>query len=153
MYYNKFLIIICVLFCFLSIGSDLRANAPSFYTTNPEKIMLDGYDILTYYTNSYPLKGAPEYQVEFQGVKWHFTSKTNMNKFQRNPGMYVPEFGGYCVWAIAHGRLTGGLPNIWKIVDGRLYLFCSESSKEKWMKQRELIIRFAQENWPEILNQ
>jgi len=115
--------------------------------------MLEGYDVISYYTNTRPLRGSFEHEVKYQGVIWQFYNDSNRNKFKKNPGMYIPEFGGYCVWAIAHGRLTGGDPHFWKIVDGRLYFFCSEATMKKWMVQRELINRLARENWPMILEQ
>jgi YHS domain-containing protein len=151
---NKFfrIIIVFTLSIFQLFTLELQASAPRFYTSNLDHVMLNGYDVLSYYTNQRPLKGSPEYQIEYQGTKWYFVNKINMNKFKRNPEMYIPEFGGYSVWAIAHGKLIGGDPEIWKLVEGGLYLFCSERTRTKWMQERELINRLARDNWPAILD-
>jgi hypothetical protein len=39
-----------------------------------------------------------------------------------NPEKYVPAYGGYCAFGISVGKKFIGDPEVWRIVDGRLYL-------------------------------
>ena len=82
---------------------------------------------------------------------WRFASAENLRKFEKNPQKYAPQYGGYCATALAHGRLTGGLPNIWEVNDGKLYLFCSHEAIQKWKENRREMKKMADENWPKIL--
>lgn len=152
---NKVIGLLFIIFFsfFQSLSHAHVVDEPRYYSQNPEHVVLNGNDVITYYTYHTPQQGLPQYVVEYSGAKWLFINKANMNRFKRNPEMYVPAFGGYSVWAIAHGRVVGGDPEIWKIVDGGLYLFCSEKTRDKWMLERELLNRLAGQNWPAILGQ
>ena len=38
------------------------------------------------------------------------------------PEKFVPQYGGYCAWAVSQDYTAKGNPENWRIVDGRLYL-------------------------------
>lgn len=142
-------------FCSIIFGLfafQVEGAAPRIYTENPDRIALEGYDVITYFTQGKPLMGDPKYEMEWEGAKWHFRSQFNLNKFAKNPRQYAPQYGGYCPWAIANGRLTGGIPTLWRIVDGKLYLLCSDEAMEKWNKALWRVNRQADQYWPAILN-
>jgi YHS domain len=56
------------------------------------------------------------------GATWYFASAENRDRFAADPERYVPQYGGYCAWAVAHGYTAKIDPEAWKIVDGKLYL-------------------------------
>ena len=62
----------------------------------------------------------------------------------------MPQFGGFCSYAVSHGYTADGDPEAWKIVDGKLYLNYSSSVKSMWVKDRPGYIRMADKNWPSI---
>ena len=41
-----------------------------------------------------------------------------------NPGVYEPQYGGWCAWAMSDGGgRTEANPESFKIIDGKLYVF------------------------------
>ena len=45
------------------------------------------------------------------------------------PTKFLPQFGGYCAFALSKGRLSPVDPDVYKIVDGKLYMFQSAGAK------------------------
>ena len=60
-----------------------------------EGIALKGYDPVAYFTLSRPVQGQKEFQFEWQGAKWLFSSKEHLTLFQGAPEKYTPQYGGY----------------------------------------------------------
>lgn len=145
-----FLSFLLVLFVPL-FSNESKQEIKMFYTNDQEQVVLGGYDIISYFTDMKPAMGSSLYQIEYKGVKWNFENKMNMNKFKKNPERYTPMYGGYCLSSLAEGKLVGGDLKIWKLINGRLYFFCSESKRTSWMNQREHVIRQADVHWPQIL--
>ncbi len=42
-----------------------------------------------------PVKGQKEFQQEWQGATWRFSSQEHLALFQANPEKYAPQYGGY----------------------------------------------------------
>lgn len=42
--------------------------------------------------------------------------------FEVNPQKYLPAYGGYCAYGLGVGKKFVADPEVWKIVDGKLYL-------------------------------
>ena len=59
----------------------------------------EGYDVVSYFNNN-PEKGNKEFTTKFDGVKFKFSSKKNLETFKKSPKKYVPQYGGYCAYAI-----------------------------------------------------
>jgi len=38
------------------------------------------------------------------------------------PEKYAPAFGGYCVFGVSVGKKFVGDPEVWRLVDGKLFL-------------------------------
>jgi len=49
------------------------------------------------------------------------------------------------------GRIAKADPTIWKMVEGKLYLNCSEAVKRMWEEDIPGHIEKANENWPSLL--
>ena len=115
-----------------------------------ENLAIKGYDTVAYFTADNPVLGNPQYEFVWNGAKWLFSSKENMEKFKQNPEQYAPQFGGYCSWAVSHGYTAEGDPNAWKVVDGKLYLNYNQKVKEKWEAEQQKLIRDGEKNWKEF---
>lgn len=110
---------------------------------------LDGYDTVAYFTHNRPVKGKKEYQTEYMGADWYFTSKVNLDKFKAEPSKYAPQYGGYCAWAIAEKNdFAPGDPMHWSIVDGKLYLNYDRDIQNRWLKDVPGFIKLGDKNWP-----
>ena len=120
------------------------------YTENKgETLALSGYDAVSYFNGDAPVAGSDEFRVRYQGYDYKFANGENAATFEADPAKYAPQYGGYCAWAIgANDALAPGDPNVYKIVDGKLYLNFSEDVAEKWNKDIPGFIENGDKNYP-----
>jgi len=129
----------------------VQAKTDPVYTGTFSNVAVSGYDPVAYFTSGKPVKGSEANRLTYKGAEWRFASADNLAKFKANPGAYAPQYGGYCAWAVAHGYTASGDPQVWKIVDGRLYLNYSAAVGAKWSKDIPGFIQAANGNWPKLL--
>lgn len=108
---------------------------------------VSGYDPVAYFTENKPVKGDAAFQYRWQNAVWFFSSKENLDLFQNNPEKYAPAYGGYCAFAVSQGIVAGADPEVWKIVDGRLFLNNNPDSAKDWSKNVTESIQIGDTNW------
>jgi hypothetical protein len=111
----------------------------------------EGYDVVSYFSNKAE-KGNEKYTVTFDAVKFKFSSKENLILFNENPKKYVPQYGGFCAYAIGKtGKKVKIDPKTFEIRDGKLYLFYNSwgtNTLELWQKEgAEMLKEKADKNW------
>ena len=111
---------------------------------------LDGYDPVSYFTGGAPVKGTGAFAAEFHGEQYLFSSTGNRDAFLAAPQRYLPQFGGYCAYAVSIGKLAPGDPQVFKVVDGKLYLNVTRRAATLWEQDIPGNIRSAETNWPAI---
>lgn len=109
-----------------------------------------GYDPVSYFTESKPVRGNGKYTAEYEGVTYLFSSEANKNAFEKDPAKYLPAYGGYCAYGVAVGKKFWGDPEVWEIVDGTLYLNLDKSIQQEWSKDKPGYITKADSNWTTI---
>lgn len=109
-----------------------------------------GYDLVSYQTEGKPVRGSGNYVVVVDGVTYLFASEDNKNAFEKNPGKYLPAYGGFCAYGVAVNKKFVGDPEVWKIVDGTLYLNLNSDIQTKWNEDISGNIAKANQNWPQI---
>jgi YHS domain-containing protein len=109
-----------------------------------------GYDPIAYFKAGDAQKGDPSHSVSWHNLTWHFQNEDHRRLFQENPEKYAPQYDGYCAWAMTEARKAETDPEVWKIVDGKLYLNCSMAAYEKWSKDIPGNIRKADANWAKL---
>jgi YHS domain-containing protein len=109
-----------------------------------------GYDVVSYFTESGPVRGNGRYTVEYQGVTYLFSSEANKSEFEKDPLKYLPAYGGYCAYGVAKGKKFWGDPAVWEIVGGTLYLNLDKSIQQEWDKDKPGYIAQANSNWGTI---
>jgi YHS domain-containing protein len=119
--------------------------------TDSSGVAIKGYDPVAYFTESKPVKGLKEFELKHEGATYRFASAANRDLFQANPSKYLPQYGGYCAWAVSKGHTAGISPNAWKVLDGKLYLN-HPLAKGKFEKNHATAIPEADQNWPAILS-
>ena len=110
-------------------------------------VAIRGYDTVAYFKAGRALKGSESFSFPWHGMTWLFSSDENRDRFAKEPEKYAPQYDGYCAWAMTEGRKALTDPEVWKIVDGKLYLNCSETASEKWSRDIPGNIRKADANW------
>jgi len=113
-------------------------------------IALHGYDAVAYFDGGAPKLGDAEIALVHDDATYRFSSKANLDKFAAKPAGYVPQFGGFCAFGASVGAKFDGDPQIWRIVDGRLYLNLSKGIQQEWVKDIPGNVVKANANWPAL---
>ena len=111
---------------------------------------VNGYDVVAYFLEQKPVKGISKFNYEWEGEKWLFSSKENLELFQKKPQKYAPQYGGFCAFAMAKGSFASTKPEAWSIVDGKLYLNYDLRIRKRWEENQNYFIQFADKNWQNI---
>lgn len=125
-------------------------TGPVYRKAKADTLAVSGFDVVSYFTgDGVPVEGSEEFTVRYQGYDYRFASEDNAKAFIEDPAKYAPAYGGYCAWAIgANDALAPGDPNVYKIVDGTLYLNFSEDVANRWNKDIPGFIEKADVNYP-----
>lgn len=115
-------------------------------------IAIDGADTVAYFTEKRALSGIQKFETEWDGAKWRFVSEKNLKAFLNNPTKFLPQYGGYCAYAVGQGYTAKIDPRAWTINDGKLYLNYSKSVRRVWKSDMQRFIILANKNWPNLSN-
>ena len=133
-------------------GAAAEAADDLIYTGVFSNTAVGGYDTVAYHTQGAPVRGSRDFTTEWSGASWRFSSQENLDLFLADPDAYAPQYGGYCAWAIAEGYTAKGDPEIWSLVDGKLYLNFNQEVQDRWEADIPGFIAAADANYPAILN-
>ena len=134
----------------LGASTAARAQKAAVYTEIPG-VGAGGYDLVAYQTEGAARAGSPTIVERHEGIVYRFATEDNRRLFAADPARYLPEFGGYCAWAVANGYTAHGDPNAWSVVDGRLFLNYSRAIRSRWQRDTAANISKGQANWPRVL--
>ena len=126
------------------------AGKPAINTSRSE-LALRGYDAVAYWSEGKPVQGLTSFEYRWMNAVWRFASAEHRDQFIKEPERYAPQFGGYCAYAVSQGHTADGDPNVWRIVDGRLYLNYSTQVKKLWEQDVPGNIVKGRQNWPAVL--
>ncbi len=116
-------------------------------------VALGGYDAVSYFTTSQAVEGSQEFALEWNGASWLFVSQANRQRFTNSPEQFAPQYGGYCANQMSLGYLSDIDPEVWRIIDGKLYVFGHESGRVRWQTDTDKHISKAVRNWQTYLSQ
>jgi hypothetical protein len=112
-----------------------------------KRVALRGYDPVAYFTDGHPVQGDPRFWYEFDDTVYLFASADHRAAFVSDPDHYAPVFRGYCAVSIAFGAKDEGLPDVWEIVDGTLFVFGRPSGPADFATDPAGITARAKERW------
>ncbi|MEP5339438.1 MAG: YHS domain-containing (seleno)protein [Algibacter sp.] len=138
-------LILLLLFC-----TSISYSQNTDYNTK-KGFIANGYDVVAYFNNE-AKAGNKLFVSEFDGIRFKFSSKENLDSFNKNPKKYIPEYGGYCAYAVALKSSKVSInPETFKIEDGKLYLFYNAwgtNTLELWQKENPTLLKQkADKNW------
>jgi YHS domain-containing protein len=137
--------------CAMAAAAPAAADTTPVHTGVLSHVAVGGYDPVAYFTDGRPVRGAVQFKAMHQGYEYRFTSQAHLDAFRANPVRYLPQYGGYCAWAVAQGYTAAGNPQNWRIVDGRLYLNYNGEIQRRWETDIPGHISRANANWPGVL--
>jgi len=136
-------------------GSPAHAVVPtstSDVNTDEQGLALHGYDAVAYFTQGKPTKGDARFKSTYNGATYFFASAANQKKFMAEPAAFAPQYGGFCAMGVVLEKKLDGDPNVWKIVDGKLYLNVNQDVSVMWNRDIPGNLEKANDNWPTIKN-
>ena len=111
---------------------------------------VNGYDVVSYFTQAMPVMGLDSITAEYNGATWWFASEADRALFLAEPARYAPAYDGHCAFALADGRKVRSDPLAWQIVDGRLYLNFSPAIHRRWQVDIPGYLARSEANWPQL---
>ena len=132
------------------------------YNLGENRMALQGYDVVSYFTDNKAMPGKSAYTVTYHGVKYQFSTEEHLRMFRQEPEKYVPRYGGWCAFGLGMDPETYGYPRgkysidpeTFKILDGRLYLFYNQdgfNALEHWNKDESHIRAEADGFWKKLI--
>ena len=149
---DRFLSKIKFIFCFAAaaISLALLPGVSAADTVSNSVIGARGYDLTTFFTSEKPAHGTGHHVATIDGVDYLFTSEENKKTFLANPEKYLPAFGGYCAYGAAIGKKFVADPDVYDIVDNKLYFNLDTKIRAIWSKDIPGNIETAKSNWKTI---
>jgi len=126
------------------------AESDAIHTSWRNNTAVEGFDVVTFFSGK-PQAGKAEFTTHYKGADWYFFSQANKDLFLTNPEQFAPQYGGYCAWAVAQGKLAAGRAEHWHVEDGKLYLNYNARIKRRWIADKAKFIEGANVRWPDIL--
>ena len=115
-----------------------------------------GYDVVAYQSLEQVPVGQPQAEAvpgnasitaDYNGATWAFSTEENRDKFLADPAAYAPKYDGHCAYGVAQGGKVPGNPNLWRIVDGKLYLNITPTVAGFWEEDIPGQIDTAESKW------
>ncbi len=113
---------------------------------------VSGYDPVAFFTDSKPVNGSPAITATHQGATYFFATEEHKRLFEQNPDRYVPQYGGFCAYGVALGKLFPVDINTWQIRNGKLYLNLNAEVLREFNAAFEQSVVKADKNWPGLVS-
>jgi YHS domain-containing protein len=120
----------------------------SSINVDKQSVAINGYDPVAYFTTQQAAKGDKKYTASHNGATYYFASAVNRDAFKAAPAKYEPQFGGFCAMGVALGKKLDVDPEVWKVVDGKLYFNVNRDVQVKWSEDVPGNLNKAHANWP-----
>ncbi|MEO0751985.1 MAG: YHS domain-containing (seleno)protein [Pseudomonadota bacterium] len=117
---------------------------------------VSGYDVVAYFgldqsavgaTQTEGVPGRADITADYNGATFAFSSEANRDAFLADPARYAPQYDGHCAYGVSKGGKVPGNPNLWRIVDDKLYLNINTAVVGFWEEDIPGNITLAEGNW------
>ncbi|WP_420603634.1 YHS domain-containing (seleno)protein [Flagellimonas sp.] len=133
----------------ITFGQDKKAN-----NIDDSKIGLHGYSPVSYLDLGLAQRGSKQYKAIHKDIAYYFTSAEQKSKFEKNPGKYMPQYGGFCAFGVYAGAKFRVDPTKFVVSNGKYYLFLNDvevDAKQLWIAENESkLLATANKNWKNL---
>ncbi|MGB3465865.1 MAG: YHS domain-containing (seleno)protein [Cyclobacteriaceae bacterium] len=141
---------ISILIGFVLLSQFSLAQKNKSINTGKNALAVQGYDVVSYFDGK-ATEGKATLTSDHDGAVYRFSSPENKKKFDKSPQMYIPQYGGWCAYAMGiDGSKVKIDPNTFKISDDRLYLFYNFKGNNTlipWNKEEKSLRQEADKQW------
>lgn len=120
---------------------------------------VSGYDVVAYFgldqsavgtAQPAGVPGRADITTDYNGATFAFASEENRATFLADPVKFAPQYDGHCAYGVSKGGKVPGNPNLWRIVDDKLYLNITENVVTFWEEDISGNLGLAENNWVSI---
>lgn len=120
---------------------------------------VSGYDVVAYrdlpqtklgVAQAPGVSGLASITAEYNGATFAFATEQNRATFLSDPDHFAPQYDGHCAYGVSKGGKVPGNPNLWRIVDDKLYLNITKVVVGFWEEDIPGNINLAEGNWTGI---
>lgn len=131
-------------------GKQIQTDAEKAFLNNSDKdgVILQGFDAVSYFTDSKAQQGDSKYEARYNGATYWFSSEDHASMFKDHPEMFAPQYGAFCGYAMSLNKLRPIDPTIFQIVDGKLILQHTQDAYKQFNKDVAGNVAKANANWP-----
>ncbi len=122
----------------------------SYINIDDSGLAVQGYDVVAYQTDNKAVKGDEKFTEWVHGAKYVFTSREHQELFRDSPKKYLPQYGGFCAYAMSLGKVRPVNPEIFSIENGRLMLQHTKEAFDLFNKDVKGNIVKADVKWPTV---
>lgn len=132
----------------------IQASAQGVHT-NQDKVANNGYDVVNYFTANSAARGSKEFSMVHKGATYYFSNSEHLTQFKASPEKFLPQFDGYCAFAVAQMNQKVPVdPKTFRVDDGKLYLFFNDFYEGNpfntiipWLNNENEMEKKAAQNW------
>jgi hypothetical protein len=141
--------LLCMVTPFARAGEKLLA-------VDSNHIAIQGYDTVAYFTDGKAVKGSSQFEYVYDDARWRFANAAHRAMFVADPDRYMPQYGNYCAMCLAVKACARVFPDhpadpeLWTIVDGKLYMVGDKKVLDRWRAYSAQNIRQANAHWTAI---
>lgn len=98
------------------------------------ELAMKGYCPVSIITLNRPVLGGTSFRSVYQGFTYVLADAETKAKFEADPAKWVPQFGGFCTTALggSYGNRITADPTVYRVREGKLYLFSSERARNSF---------------------
>lgn len=150
-------LLVLSLFC---VSSVFASDASHWYFQhNEEGVAIGGYDVVAYFNQKKAVEGKPDLKLGHHGLTYHFSNKENLEQFKAAPEKWLPQYGGWCAFAMGVDQEKFGFaqqrfrsdPTSFKLINGKLFLFANLpnfNAADVWSKEdQDTMVTRADRFW------
>jgi hypothetical protein len=117
---------------------------------------VSGYDVVAYFdlqssevgqTQTAGVPGHADITASYNDATFAFSTEENRDTFLADPAQFLPQYDGHCAYGAAQGGKVPGNPNLWRIVDGKLYLNITKTVVGFWEEDIPGNLTLSEANW------
>ena len=118
-----------------------------------------GYDVVAYFsldqapvgkTQPNGVQGKVAITSEYNDATFAFSTEANKAAFEADPAKYAPQYDGHCAYGVAQGGKVPANPNLWRVVDGKLYLNITKNVVGFWEEDISGNLNKSESNWASL---
>ncbi|MCO6436015.1 MAG: hypothetical protein J5J06_02890 [Phycisphaerae bacterium] len=126
-----------------------RKSLESDRARKPGGPAIGGYCPVSYFRDGKAVPGKEEFKLTRLGETYYFADAEARAMFEKDPERYTPRLSGWCVLTLGgpYGNRLEGDPEVFRIIDGKLYLFLSPRAMRAFDAQPAGVIEKAEQRF------